>query len=98
MDKQPKYIDADKIIGEIINRIKQIPSPRIDLGGYHTGKKDAYETIIEIVKQECESPDPIPPTIKQGDTRQLLHNTIDVMTDKQACTLATSLGLEVSHD
>lgn len=43
--------------------------------------------------------DPIPlPTIKPGDTRQLLHNTINVMTDEQVQMVAKSLSLEVSHD
>ena len=35
------------------------------------------------------------PTIKPGDTRQLLHNTINVMTDQQVKMVAKSLGLEV---
>ncbi|KKO51123.1 hypothetical protein [Paenibacillus sp. DMB20] len=39
---------------------------------------------------------PVPTTsIKPGDTRQLLHNTIKVMTDQQVQMVAKSLGLEV---
>lgn len=57
--------------------------------------------VVSVIKTELEKgtlyPDPVP-TIKPGDTRQLLHNTIDVMTDEQVQLVAESLGLEVVKD
>lgn len=93
MDK--RLIDADKLLEWL--------EVEIDLSDGKDAVLKADRWAFRHVKKEVESgrlnADPIPlPTIKPGDTRQLLHNTIDVMTEKQARTLARTIGLEVSHD
>lgn len=50
---------------------------------------DGLEEYADGRRSAMEQPD---------STRQLMHNTIDVMTDKQVRTLARTIGLEVSHD
>ncbi|WP_059050005.1 hypothetical protein [Paenibacillus senegalimassiliensis] len=66
---------------------------------YADGRRSVMELLARRIEQGVFAPYPsILPTIKPGDTRQSLHNTIDVMSDQQINTLATSLGLEVSHD
>lgn len=78
-----RLIDADKLLD------------KARVGGNIT----TYSEISEWVESGILAPDPIPlPTIKPGDTRQLLHNTINVMTDEQVQMVAKSLSLEVSHD
>lgn len=66
MNNQVKLISTDVLIQELKKRINQLPESRIHLGGYHTGKKNAYEVMIEFLK--IYNPDTPPvPTIKPGD-------------------------------
>ncbi|MGG4552591.1 hypothetical protein [Paenibacillus humicus] len=85
MTNKPK-LDADKLLewlGEIIKA-------HIMFG--QNERVYAYKDVKERIMSGAFD---TTPTIKQGETRQLLHNTIDVMTDKQVLTLARTIGLEV---
>ena len=44
-------IDTDELIKILNDRIKSLPKSRISLGGYHSGQKDAYENVIETLKE-----------------------------------------------
>lgn len=85
-------IDTDKIMEWINFEIaKQFPD---GVKEYVDGRRSVLELLARRIEQGVFAPYPSP----TKGTRQSLHNTIDVMSDQQINTLATSLGLEVSHD
>ncbi|MNW52248.1 hypothetical protein D3C74_297630 [compost metagenome] len=72
MDKQPKLIDADKLLGWINTELaKEYPE---SVNQYVDGR----ETLLEILKMRLEqgkfNPDPIPPTINPKD--RVRHRSI----------------------
>lgn len=106
MNKQPKLIDADKVIQDVERRMNELLQDRSD--DYDRFPViNALENFLGRLKSEMYDPDtPAVPTIKPGDTavhsdlgkvRVVSDPMVSVLKDKDEYEVYLS-DLEVSHD
>nr|WP_150959332.1 hypothetical protein [Aneurinibacillus sp. XH2] len=44
------YVSKKELINKIKDRLKKLPESRVELGGYHAGKADAYQNVIDDIQ------------------------------------------------